>query len=187
MTISASPCLIVSRKNPRRCGSQVYSIVAPRSSAMSWAILFSKPSSLSLLNGRLFGSAAMRSTGRVVCASPVAAATNSPMSIAAAGVTKLREAEDIERASLCRVLGQVLHRVDEAERGAGISDIQVAGDHRARPTSHAGKNRDILLAVRTLERGRLPDDAAAALELPKRFPVVGIDRAEAAVHRPEKD
>src|SRR5213594_469857 len=45
---------------PRRSGHHAYVAVVPRSFAKSAAILFSKPSSLSLEYGRLFGSAQTR-------------------------------------------------------------------------------------------------------------------------------
>src|SRR4051812_25312871 len=99
---------------------------------------------------------------------------------------RLREAEHIKRASLGGEVRQVFHRVDEAERAGGIADVEISRDDRARPAAHAGEDRDVLLAIWPLERRRLADDAAAALELPEALAVVGIDRAEAAVHRAEE-
>src|SRR4051794_13525801 len=119
-TRSARFSLSISRKKPRRWARQVYSIWAPRSSAMMRAILFSKPSSRWLVNGRLFGSAAMRRMrfGWVVGGGAAAAvgagalrAQDDSIATIAKNIIGLREAEHMERASLGRVIRQVFHRV----------------------------------------------------------------------------
>src|SRR4051794_1189419 len=108
---------------------------------MICAILFSNPSSRSLLNGKLFGSAAICRIGR----SPAnAGAQASRMRHESENVRRWegarershlftlspchfrstsRKAEDIKRASLGGVLGQLADRIHEAERGAGVSNV----------------------------------------------------------------
>src|SRR4051812_37675859 len=135
MTMSLGPCLTASRKKPRRCAHQLYSIVALRSEATRAAILFSKPSSLSLLKGRLFGSAAMWRTRGAGCV--VAAPHNDDVMRSTAPKPILRKREHIEHASFCRVLGEFLHRVDEAERAGWVRNIQISCDDGARPTADA--------------------------------------------------
>src|SRR4051794_21131616 len=79
----------------------------------------------------------------------------------------LGQCEDIQRPSLHGDLWEVLHRVDEAERGGGVAGVESAGDDRAGPAADAGEDRDVLLAVGPLVGDRLADDAGAALEFPK--------------------
>src|SRR5437868_4100355 len=171
-TRSASPFLSDSRKNPRRCGSQVYSSFTPSSRATSWAILFSNPCISRLENGRLSGSAQTRRAARgfalsdadslsprCAVASAAAAqgqpcspgATVAPTSIATsaapAAQMTLRKTEHIQRPSLGGVLRQVLHRVDEAEGGGAVALVQVTGDDRAGPAADPGQDRHVLLTV----------------------------------------
>src|SRR6266542_3135155 len=70
MTRSHFPAFSVWRINPRRCDAQVYRKEASSSLAMSSAILFSNPSSRSLENGRLSGSAHTRNSRSSAAASP---------------------------------------------------------------------------------------------------------------------
>src|SRR5687767_7860497 len=113
----------------------------------------------------LLGSATTTSTsGRVVCASAAFATKQT-----AANAMRLRQRKHIKRASLGRVLRQVLHRIDKPERRRRIARVQIARDHNARPAADAGEDRNVLLPVRPAVRHRLPDDSRAALELPKLF------------------
>ena len=64
-------------------------------------------------------------------------------------------------------LGQVRHRVDEAERGGAVARVEIARDDRARPAADAGEHGDVLLAVRAAVGDRLADDPRAGLELPE--------------------
>src|SRR5205085_11445633 len=86
--------------------------------------------------------------------------------------------EDIERASLRRVVGQVTHRVDEAERGCGVARVETGGDNRARPSADARKHGDVLLAVRAFVDDGLADDSRPGLELPEHFARARVDRFE---------
>src|SRR4051812_15797801 len=60
ITTSHDLAFSVFRMNPRRCGIHVYVTGTPRSRPIRSAISFSKPCFLSLLNGRLLGSAHTR-------------------------------------------------------------------------------------------------------------------------------
>src|SRR4051812_48798706 len=125
MTKSHSPFLSVSRKKPRRCGRQDHSSFAPSSSATIWAILFSKPSSLRLEKGRLFGSPQTR---RVRCVVGMGSAIAKAALSRSVMNARLRKREDIQHASLGRVLRQVLHCVDEAESARGVARVQIIGN-----------------------------------------------------------
>src|SRR4051812_8856534 len=93
----------------------------------------------------------------------------------------------MEHAAFHRVLRQVFHRVDEAERGRAIAGVEVPGDHPAGPSAHAGQDADVLLAVRAAPRARLSDDAGGRGELPESLAVLGGERFEGPVHRAVKD
>src|SRR5215207_9143590 len=104
------PDLSVLRKKPRRCAHQVYSTRSPRSRAMSSAILFSKPSRRSFENGRLFGSAQMRSSR-----GPLGVAGAAATSSAVAPNASSRKGKDIEHSAFGGLLRQIANRVAEAE------------------------------------------------------------------------
>src|SRR5690349_8024475 len=110
---------------PRRCGNHVYSTVVPSSFAISVASSFSKPSPCSSENGRLFGSEHTRSGSCV-------AAPAGEHAAAASMTTRALEAEHIDHISWARVLLDVLHRADDAERRVRI----VGGDIRERDRAH---------------------------------------------------
>src|SRR4051812_32882512 len=167
-TSSQPSSLTACRKTPRRCARQTYSTSAPRSAAITFAILFSNPSRFSLEKGRLFGSAAMRRTRRGVGASTFACAATGrrwslpaqphTSSVRAIAQIPSRKREHIQRASLRGGLGQVLHGADESEGRGGVARVEPAGDDRAGPAAHARQDRDVLLTVRPLVRRRLADD-----------------------------
>src|SRR3954451_10319481 len=75
--------------------------------------------------------------------------------------------KDVERSAFGGVLGQIFHCVREAERGRRITRVKIGGDDRSGPTTDARQDRDVLLAVRSAECGRLADDAGTSLKLPK--------------------
>ena len=83
---SQKPARIELRRKPRRCGHQKFTTAAFRSWATRWAILFSKPSSLSLERGisygstHTFNSAGARGAAPVRTASAVAATSDAPPS-----------------------------------------------------------------------------------------------------------
>src|SRR3954463_14502753 len=139
MTKSASFALSVSRKNPRRCARQLYCTPAPSCFAIKSAIRFSKPSSRSFENGRLFGSAAIRRTSLFVSTANTFAQSNSAKIVL--------KREDIQGSSLGRFLFQVGQRVCESRDRCRIFRIKICGHQRAGPSTDPGQNRDILFSV----------------------------------------
>src|SRR4051812_11897250 len=127
---------------------------------MSSTILFSKPSRRSFENGRLFGSAATRST-RGSALKPITA-DKPKMSTSIRGGRRLpgavmprphsrtrpevafhllsRQRENIQRPSLGGVLRQIRHGVRETERGGGIARVELAAHDRARPAADAAED-----------------------------------------------
>src|SRR4051812_38603771 len=99
----------------------------------------------------------------------------------------LRKREHIEYASLRRGLLQLLRRVGESQRRRRIACIESAGHHGSRPSAHARKHRDILLAVRSLVRHGLADDPGPGLELPQLLSGNRVQGLEPAVHGPVED
>src|SRR5437660_2877737 len=116
-------------------------------------------------NGLLLGSAQTRSS-RAFAAVPHASSA-----IAAS----LGKAEYIELASRRRHVGQILHRIDEAECARAIALVELARHDRAGPAADTGQHRDILLAVRAFVRRRLADDAGPRLELPQKRACLRIE------------
>src|SRR4051794_7818740 len=124
----------MSRKKPRRWADQSYLTVNPRSLASNSAMRFSNPSPRSLENGRLLGSAAMRSS--------VAAATGAVEAFRGSSCAPLRlaknrsgrtlillgETKDIQHPPFGCELWQLLHSVHKAQRAGGITDIKIPGD-----------------------------------------------------------
>src|SRR5690242_6244339 len=76
------------------------------------------------------------------------------------------KSEHIQHPPFRRLLRQILHGVDEAERCTGVARVETTGDDATRPTADAGEDSDVLLAVRATIRHRLTDDAGACFELP---------------------
>src|SRR5207237_412086 len=70
----------------------------------------------------------------------------------------LRQAEDIEHASLRGRLLQVGHRIDEAERRRAVARIEITRNDCAGPAAHATEHRHVLVAVRAAIGDRLADD-----------------------------
>src|SRR6476646_1228836 len=99
----------------------------------------------------------------------------------------LRKREDIQHASLRRVLRQISHRVDETQRRGLIPRIESTRNDRSGPTTNACQYRDILLTVRTTITNRLPDDSRTTLELPQQRSALRIDRFEPTIHRAVKN
>src|SRR4051812_29099413 len=93
----------------------------------------------------------------------------------------------MEHAAFHRVLRQVFHRVDEAERGRAVAGVEVPRDHPAGPSAHARQDADVLLAVRGAPGDRLSDDAGGCAELPEYLAVFGVERLEGPVHRAVED
>src|SRR5215210_6804605 len=65
-------------------------------------------------------------------------------SFAALRMTGLRQREDIEHPAFGCRLGQILHRVHEAQRRARVSDIESARHYRSGPAAHPGQHRDVV-------------------------------------------
>src|SRR3954451_17939156 len=141
---------------------------------MSSTILFSKPSSLALENGRLFGSLQTRSS--VPLAAPRFVTRSRPTRNA------LRQPEDIERASFGRGILQIRHGVHEAQCSGAIANVEIARHDAARPAANPGQNGHILMAIRTPVGDGLADDSGLSLELPKQLASVGIDGFEPTLH-----
>src|SRR3954470_17961764 len=116
------------------------------------AMRFSKPDSSACENGRVSGSAHTRS---------------SPASAELQARSRLRQRKNMQHAALDGVFGQVAHRVGEAEAHGAVARVDFLRDGDAGPAADARENRDVLLAVRALERDRLADDSRARLELPE--------------------
>src|SRR5581483_9596816 len=124
-----------------------------------------------------------RSTAVAAVAREASPATVTPAAAHATATIALRKREDIQRPSLRRVLRQIGHRGDEAERRGRIRGREVAGDDGAGPSAHAGEYGDVLLAVRAFVRDRLSDDSGTGLELPQLLAAARVDRLEPPVHR----
>src|SRR3954449_1875524 len=84
---------------------------------------------------------------------------------AAAMIARLaRKREDIEHASRCGFLRQVLGGIGETERRGRIARVELQRHDGAGPAAHARDHRNILASVRPAIADRLPDDPAAGLE-----------------------
>src|SRR6266511_342939 len=217
MTRSHFPAFSVWRINPRRCDAQVYRKEASSSLAMSSAILFSNPSSRSLENGRLSGSAHTRNSRSSAAASPAdnrtarASASRTirsepsavrVMSPPVAG--PIRPATDVRLPPLMLIsrsrvrLGKLEH-VHGTARGRELGKILGGGcDSECRVRivrCEAARNiaadsrvdGDALLAVGPNEGHRAPDDAGWQLRLEQHPPRSGIDRLEPPVHGAVED
>src|SRR4051794_33365461 len=112
---SHSPALRVFRTKPRRCAHHTYCTVACSSRATTSTILFSKPSSQLLENGRLFGSLQTRSSR--AWSGAVLALRNKRSK------TALRQPKDIEVASFGRRILEVGHDVDEAQGSGAVARV----------------------------------------------------------------
>src|SRR5690606_30266419 len=154
-----------------------------------------KPSRRALENGRLLGSAHTRSrlarapspsaAGARAAAAPrpptstghttPASAATSSTAMAANGRL---EAEDIEHVPGVRVVLDVLHRADDAERGVRVVDRHGRIGDRAHPPADPGVDCDVLPAVRAEIRHRVADDPGAGLELPQLLPAARVHRLE---------
>src|SRR5688572_17498332 len=155
-----------------------------RSAAMIAAILFSNPSSLSFVKGRLFGSAAMRMRRRgcvVGAAASGAFATRAPAGAQPAisnvmmSAHALRQRKDIQRSAFGRDFRQIGHSVDEAQRRRRVTRIEVVGNDHTRPAAYSRQHSQVLFAVGAAIADGLTDDARAALEFPKLFTGLGVD------------
>src|SRR5690348_12082619 len=125
-TTSHSPAFRVLRMKPRRCAHHVYVTVALSSRAMISAILFSNPSPCAFENGRLLGSAQIRSSRASRLAALARIATRAA----------LRERKHIERASLGRDVLQIAHGVDETTPGGRVARIEIVGHDSACPAAN---------------------------------------------------
>src|SRR5581483_1230890 len=164
--------------NPRRCGAQKYPSGRPRSFAITCAILFSKPRCLSSLNGMLFGSAQTRRAALKGCATTAAETVVAAQTLVAQAfrpahtitTTNALETKHIHRASWGRVLLDLFHRADDAERGVRIISGNFRERDRTHPSADARVDGDVLFAVRTEIRDRVADDPRRAVELPQLRP-----------------
>src|SRR5689334_23868290 len=133
---------------------------------MSEAMRFSKPERFWCENGTLSGSAQTRNyilrTKFGASASDSASAT-------------LRQRKDMQHAAFHRVLGKVLHGVDEAERRRAVARIDFAGDDGAGPAADAGEHRDVLPAIGAAIAHRLADDSRGSVGAPQHFAGLGIE------------
>src|ERR1051326_7592297 len=127
-------------------------------------------------------------SGRLLPSHPASKISRTPQT-RASGARRdgLRKGEHIEHASLARRLGQVPHRVGEAEGRGSVARIDVGRDRQPRPPSDARQHRDVLLAVGSEVRDGLTDDSRLRLELPDQIAGARVDRFEPAVHRSVKD
>src|SRR5262249_12698628 len=133
------------RTKPRHSGFHTNFTVAPMSLATSSARRFSNPSPCAFEKGMLFGSAQTLSSRADAGLEATAAA-------ASAQHAKLGKREDIERASLCCDVRQILHRIDETEGGRSIPLVEASGNDRARPSANTRQDRNVLLSVWSLPR-----------------------------------
>src|SRR6187551_1925978 len=154
---------------------------------MSRASAFSNPSARSFEYGRLLGSAQTRSGGRCCVPRLWATAISSNVTTSVSPANRTLEREDIEHAPESRVLLDLFHRPDDAERRIGIVDRHVRRRDGAHPASNPGIDRDVLLAVGADVGDRIADDAGAGLELPQFGAAPRVHRLEPAVHRAEED
>src|SRR6185503_4670254 len=182
---------------PRWCGHHVYSTVAPRSLAITSAILFSRPSSFSFENGRLLGSPHTRSCFAASAdARPETAQSSTSMTaslLASDGfvmghrsaVTASWQLEHVDHATLGGVLVEpvLVRQAHCAERRVRIVGRQILRDRQSEPATNTGVHRDVLLLVRAEEGHRRSDDSRADLVLPQQLSGLGVHRLEPAVHR----
>src|SRR5438477_1199390 len=173
MTRSHRPASSVVRMNPRRWGDQKYSSGRWTSWAMSSEILFSKPSPARFENGMLFGSEQTRSGG----GAPPTSADN------ATTATIVLKAEHIDGASRSRVLLDLFHRADDAERRVRIVGGDIRERDRAHPAADARVDGDVLPAIRADVRDWVRDDTRGDVKLPKLGAGAGVGCFEPAVHR----
>src|SRR5207244_2484141 len=96
-----------------------------------------------------------------------ATTTTAMTSPSTAGAAASGKREDIERPALARVLREVLHGVDEAQRRRAVAGIEVVRHDGPRPSAHAGEHRHVLLAIWTPIGDRLADDAGVDLVSPE--------------------
>src|SRR5512142_1527975 len=97
-----------------------------------------------------------------------------------------RKRKHIQCASFCGVFGQVFHRLAPAGRCGLVVGVEVAGDDRSGPAPDAGKDRYILLPIRTFVRYRLAYDPGTGLKLPEQLSGLCVDGLEPALHRSVK-
>src|SRR4051794_24355842 len=89
---------------------------------------------------------------------------------AVTGAIGSRQTEDIERASLCRVLRQILHRINKPKSRGWIARVQFTGHDCPGPATYPRQDRNVLLAVWSQKSCRLPNDPRSRLKRPKNFP-----------------
>src|SRR5947209_12834153 len=94
-----------------------------------------------------------------------------------------RQREDIQLASHFGFRREILGRADKAAGAGDIARIELADENRAGPAADAGEYGDVLPAVGSAIRDGLADDSGVGSELPALFAGLGVDGAEAAVHR----
>src|SRR5215216_4796556 len=85
------------------------------------------------------------------------------------------------------MLGEIAHGIDEAQRGAAVTGIKIAGNNGPGPAADARQHGDVLFAVRTAVSDGLTDDARAHLKLPERLACTGVYRFEPTVHSTVED
>src|SRR5215470_9537501 len=181
---SFSVAFIVFLMNPRLWPHQMYRSGAPRSSAITAAILFSNPSSFWLENGRFSGSAQTRNSFTSAPKTHVAPmSTASTATMAPIDRMLLRKRERSQNAALIAEAADVSKRAERSQSCGRIVGADVRGDPDPRPPSDSRQYGDILLAVGTNVGHRVADDARRRLEFPQQVARLRIDRLQPAFHR----
>src|SRR5207248_8745354 len=137
---SQNPARIVLRRKPRRWGHQKFTTAAFKSRATTWAILFSKPSSLSFEKGMTYGSTHTRSSVGARRAATAMRTSAAVMSDAALRVSQVR----------CIVLPA------DSEEDVSGADILHPAPKRVRPGTGCPFFTAMLLRRHDLTAGRTP-------------------------------
>src|SRR5436190_16899981 len=90
-------------------------------------------------------------------------------SITANNAKYLRQGKHIQCASFRRGAGQVFHTCAPAVPSRLVIRVKVSADNRAWPAANSGKDRHVLLTIRSAICDRLTDDARTSLELPQKL------------------
>src|SRR4029077_532727 len=110
--------------------------------------------------------------------------TGGPALLRTATVTaRLLQPEHEQCAARVADVGVIAEGADCAQRGGRILGADTERDARAGPAAHSGEHGDVLLAIGSEIRHRVPDDARRALELPEQRPGGRVDGLEPAFHR----
>src|SRR5690242_9716505 len=91
--------------------------------------------------------------------------------------------EHEQRAARIADVDVVTEGTDRAQRGGRILGADAERHTGARPAAHSGEHGDVLLAIGSEIRHRVPDDARRALELPQQRAGRRVDGLEPAFHR----